>query len=224
MNTYLGIMRWLWFKISGHVLFGNAPSSVETNYSRPNTRDSFSSFSSLSELFWVSNLYKNRVNNSSLKRIQRLCFNTAWSWLLLLVVPSIQEGEPPCSLLLHVYNEDNSTYREFIRIRGSPLLVSVNNWVITSSTFGITTNLNKSDFGSRSLLSKSVAFKSPIISSLFGGFGKLSVLKKTVILILTQPRISKSLYQNLFYPFTSLSLYPYHGLWEDLVGLLLWLC
>ena len=22
MNTYPGIMRWLWFKISGHVLFG----------------------------------------------------------------------------------------------------------------------------------------------------------------------------------------------------------
>ena len=82
MNTYLGIMRWLWFKISGHVLFGNAPSSIETNYSRPNTRDSFSSFSNLSELFWVSNFCKNRVNNPSLKRIQRLCFNTAWSWLI----------------------------------------------------------------------------------------------------------------------------------------------
>ena len=156
MNTYLGIMRWLWFKISGHVLFGNAPSSIETNYSRPNTRDSFSSFSNSSELFWVSNLCKNRVNNSSLKRIQRLCFNTAWSWLLLLVVPSIQEGG---ASLFHVYNEDNSTYREFIRIRGSPLLVSVNNWVITSSTFGITTNLNKSDFGSRSLLSKKRRFQ-----------------------------------------------------------------
>ena len=109
MNTYFGIMRWLRFKISGNVLFGNVPSSIETYYSRPNTRDSFSSFSNLSELFWVSNFCKNRVNNSSLKRIQRLCFNTAWSWLLLLVVPSIQEEKTSRFLLFHVYNEDNST-------------------------------------------------------------------------------------------------------------------
>ena len=207
MNTYIGIVRWLWFKISGHVLFGNAPSSIETYYSRPNTRDSFSSFSNLSELFWVSNFCKNRVNNSSLKRIQRLCFNTAWSWLLLLVVPSIQEEKTSRFLLFHVYNEDNSTYRKFIRVRESSLLVSINNWVITSSTFEITTNLNKSDFGSRSLLSKSVAFKSPIISSLFSGFGKLSVLKKTVIFILTQPRISKKVFTKTF--FTYLRVYPY---------------
>ena len=146
MNTYLGIMRWLWFKISGHVLFGNAPSSIETNYSRPNTRDSFSSFSNLSELFWVSDFCKNRVNNPSLKRIQKLCFNTAWSWLLLLVVPSIQEGETFWLLLLHVYNEDNSTYREFIRIRNRSFSFLSTIWVITSSIFGITTNLNKSDF------------------------------------------------------------------------------
>ena len=128
MNTYLGIMRWLWFKISGHALFGNVPSSIETNYSRPNTRDSFSSFSNLSELFWVSNFCKNRVNNSSLKRIQRLCFNTAWSWLLLLVVPSIKEGEtswfPFCSIFKM---KTTSSYRNFIRIRGSPLLISINN-------------------------------------------------------------------------------------------------
>lgn len=33
--------------------------------------------------------------------------------------------------LLHVYNEDNSTYRELIRIRGSPLLVSINNFELS---------------------------------------------------------------------------------------------
>ena len=109
--------------------FGILPPSIETNYSHPNTRDSFSSFSwfirtilsfqlALSKLFWLSNFCKNRVNNSSLKRIQRLCLNTAWSWLLLLIVPSIQEEEPPCSLLLHIYNEDDSILRRVYKDKG----------------------------------------------------------------------------------------------------------
>ena len=180
MNTHLGIMRWLWFKISGHILFWNTPSSIETNYSRPNTRDSFSSFSNLSELFWVSNFCKNRVNNSSLKRIQRLCFNTAWSWLLLLVVPSIQEGN---FLVLSYFMLTVKTtlliYKK--NYKGKGIATSRLYQQFESSLpqlFGITTNLNKSDFGSRSLLSKNVAFKSPIISSLFGSFGKLSGVSK----------------------------------------------
>ena len=57
-------------------------------------------------------------------------------------------------------------------------------------------------------LSKNVAFKSPIISSLFGSSGK----------------DSDFLYTNLLVYLRALSLYPYHGFWEDLVGLLLWLC
>ena len=96
--------------------------------------------------------------------------------------------------------------KKFIMVRESPLLVSINNWVITSSTFEITTNLNKSDFGSRSLLSKSVAFKSPIISSLFSGFGKLSVLKKESDFILTQPRISKKSLPRPFFTYYELIL------------------
>ena len=130
MNTYLGIMRWLWFKISGHVLFFGILHQVLGPIILIQTQEIHSVHSlNLSELFWVSNLAlsklfwlsnfcKNRVNNSSLKRIQRLCLNTAWSWLLLLIVPSIQEEEPPCSLLLHIYNEDDSILRRVYKDKG----------------------------------------------------------------------------------------------------------
>ena len=157
MNTYFGIMRWLWFKISGRVLFGMLHQVL-----RPIIFVQTQEIHSVHSLIYQSySEFPASAETEQTIQVWRGFKNVFQHNLVMVITASHAKysGGKNLLVLFHVYNENNYTHWEFIRIRGLPLLVSINNWVIAPSTFGITTNLNKSDFGSRSLFKQKRRFQ-----------------------------------------------------------------